>query len=151
METKTRQVSYEVLDGYDEVITGYTDNGNGTFTENTTQVPRYRTEYKTETYEEPVYREEPVYATKYYYEIDRWVKTRRVTTTGDDKEPYYGEVVLDIKEREGGRIEKYSLICHNSKGKNVSYTITKEEWQKLSIGDTIKAKVNSFGSFELEL
>ena len=42
METKTRQVSYEVLDGYDEVITGYTDNGNGTFTENTTQVPRYR-------------------------------------------------------------------------------------------------------------
>ena len=151
METKTRQVSYEVLDGYDEVITGYTDNGNGTFTENTTQVPRYRTEYKTETYEEPVYREEPVYATKYYYEIDRWVKTRKVTTTGDDKEPYYGEVILDTKEREGGRIEKYLLICHNSKGKNVSYTITKEEWQKLNIGDSIKAKVNSFGSFELEI
>lgn len=149
METKTRQVPHEVLDGYDEVVTGYTDNGNGTFIANTTQVPRYRTEYTTETYQEPVYRDEPVYATKYYYEIDRWTRTRAVTTSGIDKSPYYGEVILADKEREGVRSEDYTLYCHNEKGKEFEYTITKEEWEKLNVGENINAKVNAIGDFEL--
>jgi len=36
----------------------------------------------------------PMYQTKHYYSIERWVESRVVKTTGNDKSPYYGEVEL---------------------------------------------------------
>lgn len=86
-ETKTRQVATQVFDGYD-TYTYYTDNGNGTFTEHTSQTPRYHTEYVTETYQEPVYISVPVYDTKYHYEIERWVYDRTEESKGSNNEPY---------------------------------------------------------------
>ena len=71
-ETRTREVSEQVLDGYDTEIE-YKDLGNGYYEEIEHQVPRYRTEYHTETYEEPVYVDIPVFAKKYYYSIMRWL------------------------------------------------------------------------------
>lgn len=65
-ETKTRQVAKQVEDGYTYQYT-YRDNGNGTVSKIEHKVPKYKTIYETETYEEPVYRQEPVYDTKYYY------------------------------------------------------------------------------------
>lgn len=86
-ETRTREVSEQVLDGYDKKKE-YKDNGDGTFTEKSVSVPRYKTEYRTETYKEPIYRDEPRYATKYYYNIDKWVVDRTEESKGVDSEPY---------------------------------------------------------------
>ena len=44
--------------------------GNGYFEEETISTPVYETYYETEEYQEPIYRDEPVYAMKYYYDID---------------------------------------------------------------------------------
>ena len=65
------------------------------------------TETKTETYQEPVYRDEPIYETKYYYEIDKWLHKEYIKTSGNDKEPVWGEYTLKDKERENGRTERY--------------------------------------------
>lgn len=86
-ETKTR----EVFD-HNETSTTYSDNGNGTFTEHTTTTPVYRTETYQESHEEPVYRQDPVYATKYYYDIDKWVDTGNdYPSSGKDHKPYWNE------------------------------------------------------------
>ena len=69
-ETKTKTESYQVISGY-ETHSSYSNNGNGTFTEHSYKTPIYSTEYRTVTYEEPVYKSVPVYKTKYYYEIDK--------------------------------------------------------------------------------
>lgn len=142
-ETKTKEVSEQVFDGYD---VAYSDNGNGTFTEHST--PRYRTEYRTETYQEPVYRDEPVYRTMYYYEIDRWVHSRSVKTAGRSDDPYWGEPNLSNpgkteigSERESGRKEKYSMKISvakkNDKIKVYKYSLPQSEWEQYSDGQEV--------------
>ena len=143
-ETKTRQVSEQVLDGYDTVVTGHRDMGNGYFEEITSQVPRYRTEYRTETYEEPVYIQVPVYDTKYYYEIERWIYTRTVTTSNEDKKPYFGEPNLTDKERIKNR-ETHYVMSGIINDKTYHLNLDKAEWDKYSVGNVIPVKVNKLG------
>ena len=148
-ETKTRQVSYEVLDHYEDYVSGYRDLGNGYFEEIMAQRPVYRTEYRTETYEEPVYRSEPVYATKYYYEIDKWVHKEYVKTTGTDKNPVWGTYNYKDNEREGPKTEKYMINVINKKEKISEYKMEYEEWITLNPGDTINIKTYITGKAEL--
>ena len=140
-ETKTRTVSEEVLAGYETYITGYTDNGNGTFTENTSQRAVYRTEYRTETYQEPVYISVPVYGTKYYYEIDRWLFERNIVSRGVDQNPQWGTVFLGENERESGRSESCFVEATDNKGKTKRYSLNREDWMTLKVGAEIKVKV----------
>jgi hypothetical protein len=135
--TKTRQVQ----DG-GHYETSYTDNGDGTFTEHSTYVTDYTTEYYT--VDEPVYVQVPVYDTKYYYDIDRWVETRTVTAIGTDKEPYWPEPVLGANERLGSRKTKFTMkgILHYSsfgfdKEKEVTYEIREEWWKNIEAGQTL--------------
>ncbi|WP_455721262.1 hypothetical protein [Agathobacter sp.] len=128
-ETKTREV-YD----HDETTTTYTDNGNGTFTENTTSTPVYRTETYQESHEEPVYRQDPVYATKYYYDIDKWVDTGKdYPSSGDDHEPYWNEDYKPLEEnfRDTDRTEKYVVHFDNNKSDERDF----DEWNALQIGD----------------
>ena len=134
---RTRQVQ----DGYDE-STYYTDNGDGTYTEHTTRTPRYRTESYYEN--EPVYVSVPVYRTKYYYTIWRWLHERDVTTSGTDKNPYYGDAILDDNEREGTHTEVYRVTGYfKKKGKEKEYKVTKELWEQLFPDHTYKVKIQS--------
>lgn len=130
-ETKSRQV----IDHYETSYT-YSDNGNGTFTEHSSQTPVYRTEYYEETHEEPVYRQDPVYATKYYYEIERWLNSgRNYPSSGDDHEPYWNtEYTLADNERDTDRTEKYVVMYDN--GKSDSKTL--DDWLSIQIGDKYK-------------
>lgn len=139
-ETKTRTYSEEVLDGYD-ISYEYTDNGDGTFSQHEVQTPRYRTEYREEQYEEPVYVDVPVYQTKYYYEIDKWIYKRSVTTKGNDKNPYWGEVLLEHNEREGKHNEQYS-VSGKVKDKVKTYNCSKELWNQLNLGNSYKIKTS---------
>lgn len=147
-ETKTRTYTEQVPDGYDISYT-YSDNGDGTFTEHEVKTPKYRTEYREEQYEEPVYKDVPVYQTKYYYKVDKWVYKRSVTTRGNDKNPYWGDVVLGHKEREGSHHETYH-ITGIVDDKTVTYTCSKAIWEQLSKGNTYKIKVSLNTIIEVE-
>lgn len=134
-ETRTRQVSEEVLDGYDTEVE-YRDLGNGYYEEVEHQVPRYRTEYYTETYEEPVYVNVPVYRRKYYYSIMKWLYDRDEVTSGIDSEPYYAELDLPETERESGRKEEYWIESGDK-----TYRISYDLWQQVKTGEEIKGTV----------
>ena len=135
-ETRTREVPVEVLDGYD-VTTEYKDLGNGYFEEVEIETPRYRTEYRTETYEEPIYVSVPIFKTKYYYKIMKWLYDRDETTSGADNEPYFAELSLPDTERESGRSEKYWIISGDR-----TYSTSYDIWKLIETGDNIKAIVN---------
>lgn len=145
-ETVQVQKTRQVLDGYD-THTEYADNGDGTFTSYTVETPRYRTEYYTQEEEQPVYRDDPIYRTKYYYEIERWIVNHTVDTKGKTDAPYWGEVVLTDKQRQGARQEEYTVYFETKKGKKYDMTITENEWNRLQIGDK-KKLVIQFGTIK---
>lgn len=136
-ETKTRQVAEQVFDGYD-THTYYTDNGNGTFTEHTSQTPRYRTEYRTETYQDPVYVNVPVYDTKYYYEIERWVYDRTEESSGSNSTPFWPEYEITENERPVSKIESYVLVFYvPDKEKTYSYDCSDmDEWDSYQANES---------------
>ena len=98
-KTVTEQKSRQVLDHYDTSYS-YSDNGNGTFKQHENRTPVYHTEYYTESNQEPVYRQDPVFQTKYYYEIERWVDKDSYESSGTDKSPYWNETYLPLADNE---------------------------------------------------
>lgn len=142
-ETKTRQVAKERISGYEEYVSDYRDLGNGYFEEITSSRPIYETYYETETYEEPVYRDEAVYLLKYYYEIDKWIYDRSITTRGYDKNPYWGEATLASDERISNKTEFYSITGINQKEEEEeSIYLSYEDWNSLEVGQTVILKVS---------
>ena len=141
-ETKTRQV----VVGYETKVVGYRDLGNGQFEEITEQVPIYGTEE----YQEAVYVSVPVYETKYYYEIQRWIHGRNVKTSGSGLEPYWGEVVLGEKERQGTSSETYTIVGVDEDGEEMRVTMSYDDYMKLEIGAVVKVKV-TLGHAEIVL
>ena len=157
-EEQEYQVPKEVFDGYD-TQTEYIDNGDGTFTKHETDVPRYRTEYVTETRTVPVYRQEPVYATRYEYDIDRWQRDHIQVARGSgyepktdglsrdipvDPEPYWPELRLGDRQREmaDGRSEEYVLYFTDNKSKKTyAASVSQQVWGNYKRGDTVKLEV----------
>lgn len=148
-ETKTRTYTEQVLDHYEEYVSGYRDLGNGHFEEITSQRPVYRTETRTETYQEPVYIQVPVYQTKYVYDIDKWVHQSYKKTSGNDKAPYWSDYECKAKEREGTRSESYIVVVQDESGKSKEYKLSLEQWQTLEKGQSVKMKADIFGHAEL--
>ena len=146
-ETKTKKVAKKVKDGYD---VEYKDLGNGQFKE--VKKPRYKTVYEEKTYKEPVYRQEPIYDTKYYYDIDRWNAITPLTTNGTDHEPKWAETDLpkDVQsptygdKRQGARTGKYWAVIKDDKGNEQKVEYTLEKWEALKEGDKIEYKTRRF-------
>jgi len=154
-ETKTREVSEQVLVGYEEYVAGYKDLGNGQFQEIIEERPVYETKYETETYQEPVYRDEPVYDTKYYYEIDRYVHSYTEKASEHNKNPYWPDVNLGVKDREGNRSEHYYLhgtdtLDPNNKHSRM-FELDYSKWIKYNIGDSIRFTTTRFGNDIIEI
>jgi hypothetical protein len=133
-----------VVVGYDTKVVGYRDLGNGQFEEITEQVPVYGTEE----YQEAVYISVPVYETKYYYEIQRWIHGRYVKSSGTGLEPYWGEVILGEKERQGSSSETYTIVGVDEDGEQMTVTMSYDDYMKLEIGAVVKVKV-TFGYAEI--
>lgn len=144
-KTVTKQVPRERITGYRDVVTGYRDLGNGQFEEITSQEPIRETYYETVTEQEPVYRDEPVYDTKYYYNIWRWVDARNVKTSGFDKNPEWGTYTLGDLEREGRRSQTYYIVG-NTDGNSQRFTVSRSEWDSLNVGDVITFETFRFGN-----
>ena len=148
-ETKTRTVSKQRISGYEEYVVGYRDLGNGYAEEITSSRPVYETYYETETYQDPVYRSEPVYRTKYYYEIDKWLPERTVTTKKNDHSPYWGEPNLSNVERISGKREVYHITVYLPDNEETNtYTVSYDQWKALEIGEETRIKV-TFGHAEI--
>lgn len=147
--TKTRQVEKQRISGYETYVSGYRDLGNGYFEEITSERPVYETYYETETYQEPVYRSEPVYRTKYYYEIDKWLYERSVSTSGIDSTPYWGKVNLKSDERESSRSDTYEVKGIDLKtDEEISFYLNFEDWSTLRVGQNLYVKI-SFNQGEI--
>lgn len=144
-ETKTKQVPKERIKGYEDYVVGIKDLGNGYFEEIIGSRPVYETYYVTETYEEPVYRNEAVYRTKYYYEVDKWLYERTETSSGFDKEPYWCEVTLASDERVSLQREFYYVDGTDEDGKVQHYTMSYNEWISIEVGQTVTFEVSIFG------
>lgn len=145
---KSRQV--EIIDHYD-TKSSYTDNGDGTFTEDTYQVPVYRTKTEYYTEKEPVYRDEPVYAWKYWYDIDRWKVTDKLVETGEKDVIIvtYAAVQTNETTRAGNKYVQYFCeviyIDGKNKGKSETYKLSEEIYEKLKNNTDIVCKIQ-FGN-----
>ena len=147
-ETVTEYKTREVFDGYDTYYT-YNDLGNGYAERVEHQTPKYRTESYTETHEEPVYRDEPVYRTKYYYTIWRYKYHHSVTVSDYSDithtvEPYWPKYQLSNKQRVGARIENYSITCTKKGKKEKTYTCNYDIWSQMIPGNSYKVNT-AFG------
>lgn len=146
-ETKTKRVAHREQDGY---TTTYKDLGNGQ--SKVVRTPKYKTVYKTENYKEPVYRQEPVYRTKYYYDIGRWKETSTLCTAGIDQKPFWKDTDLPSyidspkynDQKLGDRHETYSAKIKDDKGKNQLVNYSYDDWKKLEVGAEIKYKTFRF-------
>ena len=132
---EVRESSWNLPDGAWDVTSRV---GNGYYEEIEHQVPRYRTEYHTETYQEPVYVDIPVFAKKYYYSIMKWLYDRDEVTSGADNEPYYAELNLPDNERESGRSEQYWILSGDKR-----YRVNYDLWKQIKTGSDIRATVGN--------
>lgn len=126
-------------------ISGYRtvthDRGNGYFDVDEEPVYSYKTVYETK-YRD-VYRDEPVYQTKYYYLIQRWVYNRTYYSSGGTRKPFWPEYELaSSDERVGTKHETYTITAMKG-DKEKSYTTNLELWQEIATGQTYKFKVLS--------
>jgi hypothetical protein len=109
METRTREVSERVQVGTESYGCGTRDLGNGYFQDLTCTRPAYQTRMRTETYQEPVYRREPVYDTWLSWEAERWVAARTERASGTTPDRAWPEPELAANERAGARTERLEV------------------------------------------
>ena len=113
------------------------DNHNGTFTQTTVTVTDYEEEEYIDYEEVNHYKNVPIYATKFYYDIDRWLPIYPVIKRGTyQDEPEYPSVTLSDKIREAGRTEIYEVTFQytcKDKIKTASKRLFKIEWDALQV------------------
>lgn len=138
-ETRTRTVQVQV--GTEQYVCGKIDKGNGYFVDKYCSRPIY--ENRQETYEQPVYDQVPVYDTKYYYKIMKWVKANLLNASAKDHSPKWPNPPPQPdpdKWKEGAKQEVYYIYVREDDGDVHKETIPFERWSKLDIGSSIKAK-----------
>lgn len=138
-ETRTRTKKRAA--GTERYVCGKRDLGNGYFEDKYCD----RTVYETyeEQYEEPIYRKEPVYKTKYRYSIYRWQQALPLTTQGLDHHPQWANtnaVKQDPRRRTTKKSENYSIKVRDEEGKIHEHQIPFDKWQALEKGQQLKAK-----------
>ncbi len=151
-ETRTRQVSERVQTGTRTYTCGSVDRGNGYFEDRICTEPQYETRYRTETYEEPVYRQEPIYGTKYVFDIERWLPDDTAWARGDAaREPEWPAVKIGRKEREGARIQRYVLRFTDAEGKSYEREVSQAEYDRYERGQPVRLKVRRGGTGQPEI
>ena len=156
---ETRMVTKSRISGYRDII-GYRNNGDGTFDEYVAgQEPIY--EYYQEAEQVPVYRDVPIYQTKYYYKVDRWRSERKVETNGTNSDPQWGEPNLTKKEegkvslgdeRISSRSQEYKIIGLDNSGKKekeYKLSLPYEQWNSLKVDQKAKFKISIGGKAEI--
>ncbi len=144
--TKTRNVQVKV--GTETYVCGKRDLGNGYFEDEYCTRDVY--ENRTETYEEPVYREDPIYRTEYTYTIWRWKKTEPLKERGENFKAKW-PIVSGNKIRPTDSIEKYSITIITDKGKKYEEKLKYKKWKNIKLHNKLKAKKSTIFGFYLKL
>lgn len=123
----------------------YEDNGDGTYKEIAIEVDDYDTETYTE--QVPVYKDVPIYRTKYYYDIDKWIPKREVTNSGTDDTPTYKDPELESNERESNRRTEYKITGYLIEKEDKIRTLEVSEyvWKRFLENKRQKCKANRLG------
>jgi hypothetical protein len=152
-ETRTRQVSDRVQTGTRTYTCGQEDMGNGYFRDKTCTEPEYETRYRSESYEEPVYRREPIYDTRYAYQIERWLPDDTVRAQGDaSREPAWPATnIRGEKHREGARIERYVLRFTDGEGKTYEQEVSAQQFARYRQGQPVKLRMKRGGTGTIEI
>lgn len=135
-ETRTRQVSERVQTGTRTYTCGSIDRGNGYFEDKTCTEPEYETRYHTETYQEPVYRREPVYDTKYEYRVKRWVPDTLLAVRGATTQPTWPPVSADDTTREGEKKSRYR-VTFTADQKTYTSDVPLDQFNRVRVGDQV--------------
>jgi hypothetical protein len=121
------------------VVCGTTDNGNGTFSD------RYCDESEEVCEDRTV--QEPVYATKYYYTIDRWGFDHTEKAAASDHQPSWPSYAYTIsnpqKYREGSKTETYTVKTMRKSGREDRTEIPLARWNALKAGQYLKGYKNA--------
>lgn len=122
-------------------VTSYDSNGRSTS--------------RTETYTDTCYRSDPVYRTRIYYEVDRWVTGRWVTSQGSEIAPFWPALPTTLNtvavlgnEREGNETkERYEVEVECSKCDPDSWVeVSLSEWRSMKPATPVIAKVTARGT-----
>lgn len=144
-ETYSEQVS----DGTESYACGKTSKKNGYFEDKYCTRTKYKTVSKTRNKTETVYRDVPVYKTRYNYLVDKWVSAGEKTTSGTNFNPQWAAVQADdVRTRISSRTENYNLLCKelSGAGKIHKIKLPAENWSKFKTGERLRGKTNFFGS-----
>jgi hypothetical protein len=143
------------ITGYSSYVCGSSDMGNGYFQDEYCDRPEYSTvcdsvtDYSTvcDTLYRTVtdYEDVPVFATRYTYEIERWMFGRIETSGGTDHGPFWPSFSLKSNEREGGKTENYQVLFVDDEGKLYSYEVDLARWLTFEVGQKCLGHVNTLG------
>lgn len=101
------------------------------------------------------YRSEPVYDTKYYYEIDRWVNIAPLITQGTDKELITWPNTSDYSTNApniigniiiGARTESYWVDTIGANKKNYTLHLEYSFWMKQGVGSKLHITLGFFNN-----
>ncbi len=146
-ETEYEDRSETYISGYREE-SDYIDLGNGYYERTTRSVPEYSVRHYSVPVQKPVYRSEPVYDTKYYYDIDKWFYERSVNSSGSsdkDPEPYWPTVILKEKERTSSKYENFFVSAFDVKDKDMTvkkYNISRDLWETVEVDSVINVSIS---------
>jgi hypothetical protein len=140
--------SERVSDGTERYVCGRTNKKNGYFEDKYCTRTKYKTVTKTRNKTETIYRDVPVYKTRYTYLIDKWVAAGDKVSAGVNFDPQWADVEIDnIKLRETGRKEFYNLICKELGGDNKFHKmeVATDKWNLFQSGQRLKGTLDVFG------
>lgn len=136
-ESRTRQVSERVQTGTRTYTCGQIDRGNGYFEDRTCTEPEYETRYHSESYQEPIYRREPIWDTKYEYRVKRWVPDTLLAVRGTTTRPAWPPVAADDTTREGEKKSRYQVTFTGAKGNSYTSDVPLEQFNDVSVGERV--------------
>jgi hypothetical protein len=136
--TRTRWV--KVPSGTRRYVCGKTSTGNGYYQDRYCTETTYRD--KQESYQDPVYRDVPVYRTKYRFDIKTWVEKDVLRTTQKNQTPVWAQSENLKQEgwREGKKEETYWLYIKDPDENIHKEKVPFSRWTKYKLHADIPAR-----------
>ncbi len=120
------------------------DLGNGNFEQD--YCPVFETEYERRPVDVPIYATEVIYATYYFYEVDRWEVVHTFRSSGTDTSPYWPDAPTRYDQRTGQPSQRLEIIFSAEGNKKYTYQAKDEhEWKSFTQGQEVVLKVNRLG------
>jgi hypothetical protein len=145
-EARTRQRSENVITGHEQYQCGTENLGNGYFRDVMCSRPVYTLRYYDESYQEPIYRKEPIYDVWYTYQIEKWVFDRKPSATGLNKTPYWPTYSLAKNEKKATQTEEYFVHLAEEDGTNQQIKLPMSAWQMVTTGQAFTLTKNRVGT-----